>query len=66
MAKTLRIYSIIDETGVVLSYHPTLKEMRAEFDWYIEQGMEPDTGHEDYQPTRAGVCALLNSTNQGA
>lgn len=60
------LYFIKDETGVVLSYYPTLKTMREAFDWYIEQGLEPDTGHVTYTPTRAGVAALLNSLKEDA
>lgn len=59
-----RIFFIRDETGVVLSYHATLKSMRYEFDKWIKDGMEPDTGHLDYVPTRIGIAALLNSLRE--
>jgi hypothetical protein len=61
-----RLYYIKDEVGMVLNYYPTLKEMRSDFDWYIKQGMEPDTGHIDYIPTKVGVAALLNMLKEEA
>lgn len=60
MTNKRRIYFIRDETGVVISYHPTLKSMRKDFNEWIEDGMEPDTGHVDYVNTRVGIAALLN------
>ncbi len=61
MSNRRRIFFIRDETGTVISYHPTLKSMRHDFDLWIRDGMEPDTGHVDYVATRVGIAALLNS-----
>lgn len=61
MSNRRRLFFIKDETGVVLSYHATLKSMRREFDAWIKDGIEPDTGHVDYVNTRVGVAALLNA-----
>ena len=55
----MRIYYIRTEDNWDY-YYPTLKAMRAAFSEHIADGAEPDTGHIDYEPTRAGVCRLLN------
>lgn len=66
MSNRRRIFFIKDELGVVLAYYPTLKAMRADFDWYIANGDEPDTGHIDYVATRLGISALLNMLKEEA
>lgn len=60
MAKR-RIYFIRDETGWV-EWFPTLGAMRERFDEHIADGGEPDTGHQDYENTREGICRLLSIT----
>lgn len=60
-----KVYFVRDETGFDFEYVPTLREAQRQFSELIADGSEPDGVHSiSYVPTRAGICALLNSLRQ--
>lgn len=65
MAKLRTLYVIVDETGMDLEFHHTLKSFRDSFRWWSTKGgIEPSSRTINYIPTNKGVAALLNSLKQ--
>jgi hypothetical protein len=54
-----RIYTVTDETGEIVGFYPTKKEAREMQAFFLQDTEEVSVQAVEYEPTREGVCRLL-------
>lgn len=61
----MKIYYIVDELEIIVSFHTTKKAAKNDFDLWLADGQEVDLRSIEFNPSRKGFVEVLNKFRQG-